>query len=367
MNGQKLKQSLTTITQVIKGDVLIQRLNNMVYVAGTALQFNAVQCFRDDGDDFAVVLTGASAKELVKQIRKAANISLTIDDNFAEFKIEKNTFKHATLDSGSISLRRLLFRFKEEFNFSASGAAFRTAITRSFAFISRDVGDIRFKGAHMTVIDNKLEMMTTDNASLCIYHLPLLTAEKPFKTIVHKDLDFTLKLVLDTIHVGLEEDNLWFKSVSDDGVFTSYVVMKTIFISDESTPMLPYQAKILDVFDEEQEAVSFSVEKGELSEMISDALYYADKAKFNAVKFTLSKADGLVITGGNEVGEGTLTSNTAKGLEKLLVPVEMHLSASSIQKMLSVANLDELTLEKRGIRVKVKLDGLDVFLTTFMI
>lgn len=366
MNGQNFRQSLTTITQAVKGDILIQRLKNRVYIAGAALQFNAVQSFKDEGDDFIIVLASESAKELIRQVKKADRIDITVNEHNSVFCVGNNTFTHSTLDSQSISLKRLLFRFKEDFSFSISGPVLRNAISKSFAFISKDVGDIRFKGAHIVSHDNVIEIMTTDNATLSINRITALKVDKPVKTIVHKDLDFTLKLMLDMVYVGIEGDNLWYKSESEDKTVTSYVVMKTIYIDDASTPMLPYEKAVLEPFKALTERVVFSIEKSELADMTSDVIFYAEKAKFNVIDFEM-KPDGLTMSASNEAGKAQVTSSTSTGLDKLSNAVAIKVSATSLQKFLSIADAGSVTFQQAGNRLMAQLPNMEVYITTFMI
>lgn len=363
MDGQKLKQALTLVLGCTKSDVVIQRFSDTVYVGASGLRSHAIVSFADKGDDVKVVITETSARDIVKQIRKSKKVEVLYDDEHVVSSFvmdDKNNFSYASMDLDSKTLKGMTMHLTKDTAFKTSGTLLGNALALVLNFAPKDAGDVRFTGCHLTVKDNTVELMSTDNQAVAIYKFRC-TDSTEAKTILPKEASSFAKLMFGELEVGIKPGFFFFKGT--DGDFSSIVVLQTFYQDDDSTPLLPYQRAIVEPFVSNEPEYRFSIGAEELKESMEDVLPFTNPIHKDA--YVRLEGGKFSVTSSTETNKGYTES------DKLNYPyTEVRTLRLGIPAMLKIINNykgDYIEVVVYNNRYLIKNgEGLDVYGTIML-
>lgn len=198
MNIETFKTALAQSLALTKSYVIFDIKPSTVYLAAYN-DFHAV-CFTIPNNQTITEMKFALNKEIAQELLKNTNqfLELHLEDTFLKIKSVNVNLKLPFMNEFN-SVSNLFTHYEKEKALGLDANLFKQAINFiKHSANDKEVGDVVFKSYNLKKIDNSLECMATNGATLSLISLPLLNSQvEQFNILLNPNFQDVLPFITD--------------------------------------------------------------------------------------------------------------------------------------------------------------------------
>lgn len=287
------------------------------------------------GEDVNVVISGEVAKQLKRHFLDA---KLEFTDQSLRAVHGDTTGTFTLLPRGSVKISTLLSKHVDSDPVTLNPSDFFHAISATaHASNSTKIGDVRFKGFHITYDDNQLEIMATDSSLMSICSVPATreSGEK-FTVIGNQSLPLVANIFgkLEDMSISLGDGTMSFSGTGENGV--SIDLVSSLI---KGTPAL--YGNVL-TRAEADNKFEYSMSKADLLTAASRLTFFTTEESRSRIDFKLTR-EACWLGADNSRGRGNSASKVVSVTDN---PEEITLGINLgyLLSFLKAMKLDDITL-----------------------
>lgn len=302
MNADLFKTGLTSVLSVAKDFVTFHVKDNIVRIGGTSETHSIVFEAELDSeyDEAKFVLNMVSAKQLHKSI-KGKSVVFDVDYESSSVKIICNKSKSTlAIEAPSVLTFRKLLHYveRDKSTFEIDGGIFGSALTKIRGNMDdKTVGDVRFRGLHMRIEDNAMELMASNGKTMSFTRVPARYDGERKTYVLNSQFDDLSRFMIGQVSINVMEKAMTL--IADSGDVRYY--MTTVILP---VPPVPYEQKVEEVNNIDFNTIE--VNRKTLLDTMKSNEFFADVSKKRKIIVSFYN-DALQISASNESGETSVT------------------------------------------------------------